>query len=161
MLVGAWLLLMFVIVPVYDRLRGRRGPKEKKYDDAGYYSDRPEGEAVAAIALFFRWCAAEGLLSEDHTEDPDTSKALARVVKGTLSASEYVWEYMSGKFGSGDLSDEGNRVARALYGRPYRRILAGLAPKLRLERDVDFAALREALNRERASLQLAGQKAAL
>jgi hypothetical protein len=147
-LVGGWALLVFVILPIHDRIRGRRPPRAKTFENAGWYPDLSEEEAVSKAALYFRWCAQARLVSDDHIEDEESAPHLGRMVSGDLSASEYLMKNTGGKLSSMDLNDEGDAFTRAFFPRRFDAVLDELAPGYRLEADVDFGLLAARLDDE-------------
>ena len=97
-----------------------------KYDDASWHSD---GEFPATspvefggthIALMLKWCFLKGWAGELHTEDEDSAQDLERLLRGDMSATEYLFAWCDGKFTDEDLSAEGNAFMLHYYERgPY------------------------------------------
>jgi hypothetical protein len=122
-----------------------------KYDDAAYHIASADSEAHAAahIGLYFRWCLVSGLVSEEHTAEPELADQLQNVRRGQLTGTEYLWENTSGKLADVDLSDEGNRFTKWFYDKYYLDELRSItrAPDYALtESDVDFQALRRQID---------------
>jgi hypothetical protein len=92
-----------------------------KYDDASWHyggtfpKGSPQEFGGTHIALFMKWCFAQGWAGELHGEEEpeDTQK----VIDGSLSATEFLFKYCDGKLTNEDLSDEGNIFAGQYYGR--------------------------------------------
>lgn len=91
-----------------------------KYDDASWHdndefpTDQPYEHTGTHIALYLRWCFIKGWASELHMEyEPD---AVADVISGNLSATEFLFEHCDGKFTDEDLTDEGNMFTEQYYG---------------------------------------------
>src|SRR5262249_10899633 len=96
------------------------GGSSLKYDDAGWHSggdfpaDSPEEFAGTHIGLFLRFCFTKGWAGELHTEEePD---AVAAVVQGTMSGTDFLFQYCDGKLTDEDLNEEGNAIAEQYYG---------------------------------------------
>jgi hypothetical protein len=91
-----------------------------KYDDASWHyggkfpKGSPQEYGGTHIALFMKWCFAQGWVGELHRlEEPEDTQ---RVIDGRLSATEFLFKYCDGKFTNEDLSDEGNAFAAQYYG---------------------------------------------
>ena len=92
-----------------------------KYDDASWHyggtfpKGSPQEFGGTHIALFMKWCFAQGWAGELHREEEpqDTQN----VIDGSLSATEFLFKYCDGKFTDEDLSDEGNAFAAQYYGK--------------------------------------------
>ena len=95
-----------------------------KYDDASYHLGDSTSEEVAAahIGLFFRWCLISGLVSEEHTAEPELASQLKKVRDGRLSGAKYLWENTSGKLADVDLTEEGNRFSKQAYGKYCKKL---------------------------------------
>jgi hypothetical protein len=122
-----------------------------KYDDGGYHlgSARSEAHAAAHIGLYFRWCLDAGLVSEEHTEDPELSEELEAIRRGRLTGTEYLWRYTSGKLSDDDLTEEGNRFSRTYMSKSYLgdlRRVTGKADYQFTEAEVDFSRLKAILD---------------
>lgn len=92
-----------------------------KYDDASWHyggefpAGQPEEHGGTHIALFLKWCFIKGWAGELHTdEEPE---ALAEVIRGDLSATEYFFRNCDGKFTDEDLTEEGNLFVEQYYGK--------------------------------------------
>ena len=91
-----------------------------KYDDASWHyggsfpKDQPEENGGTHIALFLKWCFIKGWAGELHTEEEP--EAVAAVVNGELSATEFLFKYCDGKFTDEDLNETGNLFTRQYYG---------------------------------------------
>lgn len=91
-----------------------------KYDDASWHyggefpADQPQEHGATHIALFLRWCFCKGWVGELHTDD--TPQAVADVISGQLSATEFFFRYCDGKLTDEDLNEAGNAFARLYYG---------------------------------------------
>ncbi|EBS2737835.1 Uncharacterised protein [Salmonella enterica] len=90
-----------------------------KYDDASWHdteefpTDQPYEHTGTHIALYLKWCFIRGWASELHMEyEPE---AVAGVISGTLSATEFLFEYCDGKFTDEDLTDAGNMFTEKHY----------------------------------------------
>ncbi|CAM3747349.1 hypothetical protein CCOS865_01277 [Pseudomonas reidholzensis] len=92
-----------------------------KYDDASWHygndfpAGQPQENGGTHIALFLRWCFIKGWAGEFYIEEEP--EALARVISGELSATEFLFSYCDGKLTDDDLSDEGNVFAQQYYGK--------------------------------------------
>jgi hypothetical protein len=122
-----------------------------KYDDGAYHLEPAESEAHAAahIGLYFRWCVHSGLVSEEHTAEPELADQLQKVRHGQLTGTEYLWENTSGKLADVDLNDEGNRFTKWFYDKYYLdelRSITRAQDYALAESDVDFDALRRQLD---------------
>ena len=91
-----------------------------KYDDASWHyggnfpEGQPEEHGGTHIGLFLRWCFEKGWASQFHMdEEPD---AVADVMRGTMSGTEFLFKYCDGKFIDEDLSEVGNGFATQYYG---------------------------------------------
>jgi hypothetical protein len=123
-----------------------------KYDDGAYHlgsAATPE-HAVAHIGLYFRWCVVSGLVSDEHTDDPDLERMLRRVRKGSLPGGSYLWENTSGKLAECDLTQEGNDFTRAMYSDYCARVAStvGREQYQFTEAEVDFATVQQWLDGE-------------
>lgn len=91
-----------------------------KYDDASWHyggnfpEGQPEEYGGTHIALFLKWCFVKGWAGSLHTESEP--EAVAAVIRGELSSTEFFFEYCDGKFTDEDLTDEGNEFAVQYYG---------------------------------------------
>lgn len=90
------------------------------YDKANWHSsgefpaDSPEAYGGTHIGLYLRDCFIQGWAGEIHTdEEPD---AVASVVQGEMSGTEFLYKYCDGKFTDEDLNDEGNAFTAEYYG---------------------------------------------
>jgi hypothetical protein len=122
-----------------------------KYDDASWHVGNAESDehAAAHIGLYFRWCAMAGLLSEDHTEDPELGRGLDGLKNGSTTGTDYIWEVGSGKLSDVDLTDEGNAFTAWFYSKRYLpelRSVTGKRDYSFTERDVEFEPLRQRLD---------------
>lgn len=91
-----------------------------KYDDASWHyrgdfpEDSPEEYGGTHIALFLKWCFAQGWAGELHLqEEPEDTQ---RVIGGQLSATEFFFKYCDGKLTDEDFNAEGNAFAEKYYG---------------------------------------------
>ncbi len=122
-----------------------------KYDDGSYHigSAPSEAHAAAHIGLYFRWCLAAGLVSEEHTEDPELREQLESVRHGALTATEYLWENTSGKLSGEDLTTEGNAFCKRYYSNEYLKDLRRVTARSDYqftEAEVDFSKLKSVLD---------------
>ena len=122
-----------------------------KYDDASYHvgSAKSEAHAAAHIGLYLRWCVVAGLMSSDHTADPELRADLEKIAAGTLTGTKYLWETNSGKFADVDLTAEGNAFTKWYYSKGYLKELHAVSGKKDYqftEREVDFTVLRHRLD---------------
>ncbi|MGA7990943.1 MAG: hypothetical protein WCC53_05875 [Thermoanaerobaculia bacterium] len=122
-----------------------------KHDDASYHCGKgaTDAHSFAHIGLWFRWCLIAGLVSDEHTEDPELKRALDRVRSGSLTGAEYLLQHTSGKLADNDLTEEGSRFTKHAYMRSYLSELRGLTGKpdyAVTEGEVDFAALKQRLD---------------
>ncbi len=91
-----------------------------KYDDASWHYDgnfpagQPQEHGGTHIALFLKWCFSKGWAAELHSDE--APEAVARVISGELSATEFLFNYCDGQITDEDLSDEGNLIAQQYYG---------------------------------------------
>lgn len=91
-----------------------------KYDDAKWHyegqfpADSPMEFGGTHIALFLKWCFIKGWAGELHLTD--AAADVERVVAGTLSATEFLFQHCDGKLTDEDLNDEGNSFAEHYYG---------------------------------------------
>jgi hypothetical protein len=91
-----------------------------KYDDASWHyggdfpSDSPQEFGGTHIGLFLRFCFVKGWAGELHTEEEPN--AVAEVTQGTLSGTDFLFEYCDGKLTDEDFNDEGNAIAGQYYG---------------------------------------------
>jgi len=91
----------------------------KKYDDASWHydGDFPEDSPIeyggVHIALFLKWCLQQGWASDDLTEL--ASGKIQNVIDGTMSATEFLFEFCDGKLIDSDLTDDGNNFAVRYY----------------------------------------------
>lgn len=92
-----------------------------KYDDASWHyggdfpSDSPQEFGGTHIGLFLRLCFMKGWAGELHTEgEPE---AVAAVVQGTMSGTDFLFKYCDGKLTDEDFNDDGNAVAEQYYGK--------------------------------------------
>jgi hypothetical protein len=92
-----------------------------KYDDASWHSGgefpptSPEEFGGTHIALMLRWCFQKGWAGELHTED--SKEDLESLLRGELSATEYLFTWCDGKFTDEDLTADGNAFMRHYYVR--------------------------------------------
>ena len=91
-----------------------------KYDDASWHyggnfpDGQPEEHGGTHIALFLKWCFIKGWAGELHlTEEPE---AVKQVIDGSLSGTEFFFQYCDGKLVDEMLNGEGNRFAEQYYG---------------------------------------------
>ena len=122
-----------------------------KHDDASYHvgNAKSEAHAGAHIGLYFRWCVLAGLVSSEHTGDPELKSDLEKLRAGTLTGTKYLLENTSGKFADVDLTVEGNAFTNWFYSKRYLtelRAVTGKKDYQFTERDVDFASLRQRLD---------------
>ena len=91
-----------------------------KYDDASWHyggnfpTDQAQENGGTHIALFLKWCFVKGWAGSLHTDEEPA--AVAAVVSGDLSATEFLFKYSDGKFTDEDLNDAGNSFAEQYYG---------------------------------------------
>lgn len=99
----------------------RRG-HPMKYDDASWHSegefpsDSPIERGGTHIGLFLRWCFGKGWASSFHVES-DSASDVKAVIAGTLSGTEFLFQWCDGKLTDEDLNEDGNDFANAYYGR--------------------------------------------
>lgn len=91
-----------------------------KYDDASWHyggafpEGQPDEHGGTHIGLFLRWCFERGWAGSLHLEEaPD---AVAEVVRGEMSGTDFLFRYCDGKFTDEDLNDEGNEFAAKYFG---------------------------------------------
>lgn len=92
-----------------------------KYDDASWHHGAdnfpkasPEELGATHIGLFLRWCFVKGWAGKLHvTEAP---AAVAAVVNGGMSGTDFLLKHCDGKFTDEDLTPEGNAFAERYYG---------------------------------------------
>lgn len=91
-----------------------------KYDDASWHyggefpKNSPEEYGGTHIALFLIWCFRKGWAGAFHLEmEPD---AFRQVIDGSMSATEFLFEFCDGKLTDEDLSEVGNAFAAGYYG---------------------------------------------
>lgn len=91
-----------------------------KFDDASWHcgGDFPEGQPEehggTHIALFLKWCFAKGWAGQLHMqEEPEAVQA---VINGTMSATDFFFQYCDGKLIDEMLSEAGNAFAELYYG---------------------------------------------
>lgn len=102
-----------VLLPLGDRIM--------KYDDASWHygadsfpQAQPEEHGGTHIALFLKWCFIQGWAGELHmSEEPE---AVRQVIGGTMTGTEFFFQYCDGKLVDEDLSEEGSRFAEQYYG---------------------------------------------
>ena len=91
-----------------------------KYDDASWHSggnfpaDSPEEFGGTRIGIYLRFCFTKGWAGELHTEEEP--EAVAAVINGEMSGTDFLFKYCDGKFTDEDLNDEGNAVSKLYYG---------------------------------------------
>ncbi len=91
-----------------------------KYDDASWHSggefpsESPEEYGGTHIGLYLRYCFAKGWAGELHTEE--APEAVANVIVGSMSGTDFLFEYCDGKFTDEDLNEAGNSVTDRYYG---------------------------------------------
>lgn len=91
-----------------------------KYDDASWHNggdfpdDSPEEYGGTHIALFLKWCFIKGWAGDIHLKD--SKEDVQRVIKGIISATEYLFHYCDGQLTDEDLNEEGNAFASEYYG---------------------------------------------
>jgi hypothetical protein len=91
-----------------------------KYDDASWHSggafpsDSPEEFGGTHIGLFLRFCFTKGWASELHTDEE--SDAVKAAVQGTMSGTDFLFQYCDGKLTDEDFNDNGNAIAKQYYG---------------------------------------------
>lgn len=91
-----------------------------KYDDASWHSggdfpsDSPVEYGGTHIGLYLRYCFAKGWAGELHTEEE--LEAVANVINGSMSGTDFLFEYCDGKFTNEDLNQTGNAVTESYYG---------------------------------------------
>lgn len=91
-----------------------------KYDDASWHYNGtfPEGSPPeyggTHIALFLKWCFIKGWAGEIHLDDEP--EAVNAVIDGSMTASDFFYDYCDGKFTDEDLNDLGNQFAEMYYG---------------------------------------------
>jgi len=122
-----------------------------KYDDGSFHigSAPSEAHALAHIALYFRWCLAAGLVSEEHTGDPEMAERLDSIIRGRSTATEYLWENNSGKLADVDLTDRGDRFSKGYFAKQYLedlRRVTGKSDYQFTESEVDFSKLKNVLD---------------
>lgn len=91
-----------------------------KYDDASWHyggdfpADSPEEYGGVHIALFMKWCFAQGWVGDLHGEEEPED--VEKVIYGELSATEFFFKYCDGKLTDEDFNEEGNQFASEYYG---------------------------------------------
>jgi|GEM_PF-1778988 len=91
-----------------------------KYDDVEWHyggdfpEDSPEEYAATHIALFLKWCILNGLSSDYHTIH--FAQDIEDLQNGKMTATQYLFKNIDGKFTSEDLNDKGNEFAQVYYG---------------------------------------------
>jgi hypothetical protein len=91
-----------------------------KYDDASWHYDgdfpsgSPQEFGGTHIGLFLRFCFTKGWAGELHTEEEP--EAVAAVINGTKSGTDFLFEYCDGKLTDENLNTEGNAIAEKYYG---------------------------------------------
>lgn len=91
-----------------------------KYDDASWHSggdfpsDSPEEYGATHIGLYLRFCFTKTWAGELHTEEEP--EAVAAVINGEMSGTDFLFKYCDGKFTDEDLNDDGNAVTAQYYG---------------------------------------------
>jgi hypothetical protein len=125
-------------------------PTVTKIDDAGHYvaDGATEAQAIAHIALFFRWCDERGLLSDEHTADSELARELRKARKKE-SYGDYLWDNFSGKLVGDDLCDRARSFAEQRYEQFVRELGSVTGKELLTfsEQDVDFASVAQMLDR--------------
>jgi hypothetical protein len=91
-----------------------------KYDDASWHyggtfpEGQPDEHGGTHIGLFMRWCFENGWAGQIHMdEEPD---AVAEVILGSMSGTDFLFKFCDGKFIDEDLNDEGNAFAAQYFG---------------------------------------------
>lgn len=91
-----------------------------KFDDASWHfagAKFPKGEplelAATHIGMFFKWCAQNDLISEEHKQR--NPEELEQVRNGDLSGRSFVMNFCAGALGSDDLTEIGNKFAEDYY----------------------------------------------
>ncbi len=92
-----------------------------KYDDASWHyggdnfpADHPDEYGATHIALFLKWCFVKGWAGDLHLQEQP--EAVQHVIKGEMTATEFLFSYCDGKFTSEDLNEEGQAFAAQYYG---------------------------------------------
>ncbi|QSX28710.1 DUF7832 domain-containing protein [Shewanella cyperi] len=91
-----------------------------KFDDASWHygGDYPEGQPEehggTHIALFLKWCFIKGWAGELHMQNEP--EAVQAVIDGTMSATDFLFQYCDGKLIDEMLSETGNAFAKLYYG---------------------------------------------
>ena len=91
-----------------------------KYDDASWHcggdfpKGQPEEHGGTHIALFLKWCFMKGWAGKHHLDSEP--EAVAAVIAGKLSATDFFFEYCDGKLVSDMLNEAGNTFAQRYYG---------------------------------------------
>jgi hypothetical protein len=90
------------------------------YDRAEWHSDGdrfpadlPPEAGGTHIGLFLAWAVLRDHIGDLHRED--SADALVAVRRREMTGREFLYEMCAGKFGSQDLSDEGNAFARVYW----------------------------------------------
>ncbi|MGN6544087.1 MAG: DUF7832 domain-containing protein [Aureliella sp.] len=98
---------------------------DAKYDDASWHhgggdfpADSPDEYGGTHIGLFLRYCFTKGWAGELHTEEQP--EAVAAVIDGTMSGTDFLFRYCDGKLTDEDLNAEGNAFAKKYYGKKGR-----------------------------------------
>jgi hypothetical protein len=90
-----------------------------KYDDASWHSggefppDSPPELGGTHIALMLKWCFLKGWAGDLHRED--SAEDLERLLRGEMSATDYLFDFCDGKLTDEDFNEEGNAFVRACY----------------------------------------------
>jgi hypothetical protein len=90
-----------------------------KYDDATWHSggnfpsESPDEYGGTHIALFLKWCLTKGWAGELLLEEPE---AVRQVIDGSLSATDFLFNYCDGQLTDDCLNEEGNAFAEEYYG---------------------------------------------
>jgi hypothetical protein len=96
------------------------------YDQAEWHyggnfpEDLPPENGGTHIGMFLAWTIMNGLEGEEHQEDCPESIAAVRARR--MTGRQFLFKECDGKFGEGDLNEEGNAFAKYYYSskdRPY------------------------------------------
>lgn len=79
----------------------------------GFPEGSPRSYGATHIGLFLRWCYLKGWAGEEQIADEP--EAVAMVIAGIMTGAEFVIDCCDEKFGSVDLTDEGNQFAEWYY----------------------------------------------
>jgi len=91
-----------------------------KYDDASWHSEgefpetSPDEYGGTHIALLLKWCLLKGWAGEETLED--CHEELAKLLRGELTGTEYLFQCCDGKLIDVMLNDHANEFLSWYYG---------------------------------------------